>query len=232
MDEKSRDVTPNTPTAQREEPATPTPADEDKVGWLGYVMLAFALVLFSGVFAKSSGALSALDFNAIAGKFGTIKAFGATFMGAAGTGARAGFLFSLSLIPVVMLAMGVMEIIEKKNGLKAAQRLLSPLMRPIMGVPGAGCLILIASFQSADAGAGLTKNLCDDKIITNKERIILSQFQLAGGGMLVNYLSSGAALFSIITVGPLVPLGFILAFKFLGANMMRLYLTMCAKDID
>ena len=152
-------------------------------------------------------------------------------MGSAGTGARAGFLFSLSLIPVVMLAMGIMEIIEKKNGLKAAQKMLSPLLRPLMGVPGVGCIVIIASFQSADAGAGLTKNLFDDNIITERERVILAQFQLAGGGLLVNYLSSGAALFSFITVGALVPLAVILAFKFIGANMMRGYLSLRVKDL-
>ena len=45
---------------------------EEKVGWVGYLMLVFALIFFSGVFAKTTGALSALDFNMIAGNFGAI----------------------------------------------------------------------------------------------------------------------------------------------------------------
>lgn len=204
---------------------------EEKVSWVGYVILVFAIIFFSGIFAHQKDALAALDFNTIAGKFGTVKAFGATFMGSAGTGARAGFLFSLSLFPVVMLAMGVVEVIDQLGGLKAAQKLLTPLLRPLMGIPGISGLALIASFQSADAGAGMTKMLRENGQITDKERLIFSQFQLSGGGLLTNYLSSGAALFSFLTVAPLVPLAMIIAFKIIGANMIRFGLNKFIKDV-
>jgi len=76
----------------------------------GYVALIFAIVFFSGVFAAEKGALGALNFNIINGKFGTLKDFAkATFYGGGGIGARDGFLFAITLFPGVMLALGIVE---------------------------------------------------------------------------------------------------------------------------
>ena len=155
---------------------------DKKITWISYVALLFAIIFFSGIFAAHKGAISALDFNTIAGKFGVIKEFGKTFLGSAGTGARAGFLFALSLIPVTMLAMGVVEIIDQLGGLRAAQKLLTPLLKPLMGLPGATGLALITSMQSSDAGAGLTRGLKDAGIINEKERIIFAQFRVSSSG--------------------------------------------------
>ena len=204
---------------------------DKKITWISYVALLFAIIFFSGIFAAHKGAISALDFNTIAGKFGVIKEFGKTFLGSAGTGARAGFLFALSLIPVTMLAMGVVEIIDQLGGLRAAQKLLTPLLKPLMGLPGATGLALITSMQSSDAGAGLTRGLKDAGIINDKERIIFAQFQLSGGGLITNYLSSGAVLFAFLTVPSIIPLALIFAFKIIGANMTRVYLNKMEKDL-
>lgn len=202
-----------------------------KVTWVSYVALLFAIIFFSGLFAAQKGAISALDFNTVAGKFGVIKEFGKNFMGSTGTGARAGFLFALSLIPVTMLAMGVVEIIDQLGGLRAAQKLLTPLLRPLMGLPGAAGLALITSMQSSDAGAGLTRGLKDADIINEKERIIFAQFQLSGGGLITNYLSSGAVLFAFLTVPSIIPLALIFAFKIIGANITRIYINKIEKDL-
>lgn len=197
------------------------------VPWYGYAALIFAIIFFSGIFNSAKSWLVAFDFNVICGKFGVVQGLNgtvATFAGKAGTGARDGFLFALGLFPSVMLALGVVEIVDHLGGLKAAQKLLSPILRPILGIPGITGLALVSSLQSTDAGAGMTRSLRENNEITEKERLVFAAFQFSAGGTITNYLSTGAALFSFILVPIIVPLGVIFVFKIIGANLMRLYL--------
>jgi len=46
-----------------------------------------------------------------------------------------------------------MKIVEYCGGLKAAQKLLTPILRPIIGIPGICYVALFSSLQSTDAGA-------------------------------------------------------------------------------
>lgn len=208
------------------------PQDKElKVPIVGYFALVFAIVFFSGVFASSKGWVSALDFNVINGKFGTMKdAAKATFSGQGGLGARDGFLFAFSLLPSVMLALGVVEIIEHLGGLKAAQKLLTPVLRPILGIPGIAGLALVSSMQSTDAGAGMTRALRESGDITENERTVFSAFQFSAGGTITNYLATGAALFSIIKVPIILPLALIFVLKVFGANLVRIYLNKFEKE--
>lgn len=202
-----------------------------KVPKWGYIALIFALLFFSGMFHGTKGWLSALDFNTLNGTYGTMKdAAKATFTGMGGTGARDGFLFAIGLIPACMLALGVVEVVDHLGGLKAAQKLLTPLLRPLIGIPGISGLALISSLQSTDAGAGMTKSLRDANLITEKEKTVFAAFQFSAGGTITNYLSTGAALFSFITVPILLPLIVIFVMKIFGANVMRLYLSRVMKE--
>ncbi|WP_110955247.1 nucleoside recognition domain-containing protein [Anaerosinus massiliensis] len=197
------------------------------VPWYGFVALIFAILFFSGIFNSASGALKALDFSALLGKYGSVQAPNGgltTFTGKAGLGARDGFLFALSLAPSVMLALGVVEIVTHLQGLKAAQKLLTPILRPLLGIPGIAGLALISSLQSTDAGAGMTKALRTENQITDKERLIFCQFQFSAGGTITNYLATGSALFAALTVPIILPLVVLFAFKIFGANLMRIYL--------
>lgn len=113
--------------------------------------------------------LSAFDFSTLIGKFGTVKTLGKdTFVGTGGLGARGGFMFALSLVPSVMLAIGCLEVLSHYGAIKAAHKLLTPLLRPLLGVPGLTGLALITDLQSTDAGAALTKELYDQDLITKK----------------------------------------------------------------
>ncbi len=202
-----------------------------KVPIAGYIALIFAIIFFSGILGSAKGWLSAFDFNVINGKFGLIQAAKpVTFIGKGGVGAKAGFLFALSLIPSVMLALGIVEVVEHLGGLKAAQKLLTPILRPILGVPGIAGLALVSSLQSTDAGAGMTRALREEDVITEKEKTIFCAFQFSAGAPITNYLSSGAALFSFLTVPIIVPLGLIFVMKVVGANVMRLYLNKVVKE--
>lgn len=185
------------------------------------ISLLIAAVVFSGLLSGTKGWSSAFDFITLSGTFGTIKA-GATFVGNDGTGVKAGFLLALSLVPSVMLAMGVVSVVEHTGGLKVAQRLLTPVLRPVFGLPGNVSLALIASLQSTDAGAGMTKTLYDEGMITDKERTIFAQFQFSGCGAINNYLSIGSMVFANIIVPMILPLLVILVLKIFAANMTRL----------
>ena len=200
-----------------------------KVPAAGYVVLFLAIVVFSGLLAKHAG-WNMFDFDTLNGKFGVIKSATNNFMGSGGVGARAGFMFALSLVPGVMLALGLMEIVEYYGGLKAAQKLLTPILRPLMGIPGICCVALVSSLQSTDAGAGMTKQLRAAGDITNKELLIFSAFQFTAGGVIGNYLASGSALVSVMTVPIVTPLVVMLVMKLFGANMMRLYVHYFVKE--
>jgi len=200
-----------------------------KVPYYGYIALIIAIVIFSGVMSKIGGWISVLDFNVLNGNFGTI-AGKATFRGSGGNGARDGFMFAFGLIPAVMLALGIVEVVDYLSGLKAAQKLLTPILRPLMGIPGITGLALVSSLQSTDAGAGMTKMLREEDFVTEDEKTIFCAFQFSAGGTLTNYFSSGAALFSFLTVPIIVPLAVMFVLKVLGANLMRMYLRHVVKE--
>lgn len=197
---------------------------------------------------------SVFDFNTLNGKFGsvivpdskgTIKAADSkaesgeaalgkgNFSGKGGEGARQGFMFALTLVPTTMFALGMVAVLEHYGALEAMRRIFSVILRPVMGVPGDTGLAMIASFQSTDAGAALTRSLYDEKMLTTKERDIFTMFQFSAGATITNFLGSGAALLALTSAaGEKVPvtIGLCFAvmffFKFFGANLMRLYLNM------
>ncbi|MDU4959082.1 MAG: nucleoside recognition domain-containing protein [Sporomusaceae bacterium] len=212
------------------EPTRRADADRCRVPWTGYAALVFAVIFFSGLFAGGKSWTAVLDFNALNGQFGTMKeAARATFYGMGGQGARDGFLFAFSLVPAVMLALGVVEVVEHLGGLRAAQRLLTPVLRPLLGLPGVAGLALISSLQSTDAGASMTKTLREDGLLTEREKTVFAAFQFTAGGTITNYLSTGSALFAFISVPILIPLVVIMLLKVCGANIMRLYLRAVVK---
>ena len=204
--------------------------DKLVVPWYGYVALIFAIVVFSGVMAKQAQWLTVFDFNTINGNFGVMKD-AKTIQGQGGMGARDGFMFALTLIPSVMLALGFVEVIDHLGGLKAGQKLLTPILRPLLGLPGITGLALVTSIQSTDAGAGMTKMLRETDCINEKERTIFSAWQFSGGGTITNYFASGAAAFAIITVPIAVPLVVIFVLKCFGSTLMRLYLRYLVKEV-
>lgn len=197
-----------------------------QVPWTGYVTFFIAILLFSGIFSSSDGWLKALDFNVLNGSFGKIqgaeKAF--TFRGVGGSGARDGFLFALELIPAVILALGLVNVIDGLGGLKAAQKLMSPILKPLLGVPGVAALANIANMQSTDAAAGMVKELVDAGDVSDNERSVIITYQTSASAFITNYFSSGAAVFSFMLVPIIVPIVVMLVFKIIGANLMRLYL--------
>lgn len=203
------------------------PTNEWKVGPAAYIALICAILFFSGLFMKVNGMkwLSAFDFTTLGGAFGTMKEPAKnTFLGAGGVSAKAGFLFALSLIPTVMLALGVLEIFSHYGAIRAAHKLLTPLLRPLLGIPGLTGLALITDLQSTDAGAVLTKELYDENQITKKELVVMGAWQYSGAGLINNYFAIGSALFAFLTAPVIIPLILMFVLKFVGAIFVRVVL--------
>ncbi|WP_333001928.1 nucleoside recognition domain-containing protein [Vibrio coralliilyticus] len=213
-----------------------------KVTWGCYVALAFAVIFFSGLM-KSGEWYGVLDFTTLNGSFGQVaynvtetadgvEAATTSLRGKGGSGARDGFIFALTLIPTVMFALGVINVLEYYGALDAARKLLTPLLRPLMGIPGSSGLALIASLQSTDAGAAMTRQLKDEGRLTKRETDVFTMFQFTAGATIVNFFSSGAVLFTLtLTDGSLavtssigLAVAIMFVFKFVGANLFRIYL--------
>lgn len=194
-----------------------------KLTWKSWVSLAFLIIMFSGLFESSSLPLRALDINALTGQFGEI-ADGLNFTGANGTGANAGFLFALSLLPVTALAMGILEVVEAMGAMEAARKVFSPILRPIWGISGNAGVAFIASFTSSDVTAVMTKKLYEEGQITDDERTIFVSYQYSSSAVISNVISTQAPLLPII----LYPMGAIIVvlvvFKTLGSTCMRLWI--------
>lgn len=205
-----------------------------KVGWLGYAAFLFAILVFSGAFSSSDGWLRVFDFNVLNGSFGKIEGAGQsfTFRGAGGSGARDGFLFCFELIPAVILALGLVNVVDGLGGLKAAQKLMSPILKPLLGVPGISALANIANMQSTDAAAGMVKELVDAGEVTDQERSVIITYQTSASAFITNYFSSGAAVFGFMLVPIIVPIIVMFVFKIIGANLMRLYLKTYCKEVS
>ena len=207
--------------------------NQSKVGLGAYIALAVAILFFSGLFMKVEGMkwLSAFDFTTLGGTFGTMKDPAKnTFIGAGGVSAKAGFLFALSLAPTVMLALGCLEVLTHYGAIRAAHKLLTPLLHPLLSLPGKTGLALITDLQSTDAGAALTKELYDEGEITIKELTIMGAWQYSGAGLINNYFAIGSALFSVLKLPIILPLMLMFALKFAGGMFVRFVLNTVYKE--
>ena len=236
--EKEKTMEENVPTEETAQSSSDLVGKDLPVGWKGYAMLFVAFIFFSGlaVIAATSWEqnwLKTFDFAILGGKFGTMMdPAKATFQGQGGAGARGGFLMALTLFPTVMFALGFIEVVDHYGGLRAAQKLMNPLLRPLLGIPGLTGLALISSLQSTDAGSGMTKALFDEGLITEKEKTIFAAFQFTAGGTIPNYLSLAAAVMSALVMPLLWPLLVVMVFKVIGANIVRFGINRFVKELD
>lgn len=196
---------------------------ENKVTWKGWISLILLIVLFSGAFTNAEGPLSAFDFSNLTGKFGGIYE-GVNFKGQGGTGAREGFLFALTLLPTVCLAVGLIEVVEHLGGMRAATKLFTPILRPLLGISGSAGLAFVSSFTSSDVGAALTKELTESGELTDDERTIFTAYQYAGSAVILNTFGTQAPLLPIIVLAPGPIIVVLWICKVLGANIVRFVL--------
>lgn len=236
------------------EQTTPDLKKERPIGIGSFIALLFAMVFFSGVmggqdwfgwkwwgvfdFTTLNGAFGRVAADVKAGGEGVLEVAKTTYRGVGGRGAMEGFLFAFGLIPAVMFALAMINVLEHYGALDAARKLLTPILRPILGIPGSSALAMIGSLQSTDVGASLTRQLSDEKMLTEDQRDVFIMFQFSAGAMITNFFSSGAVLFTLMMadgITPAVPasigLCFIVMFvmKLFGANVLRLIFGMTSK---
>ena len=206
--------------------------DQQKVYWYSYVILLIAIIMFSGLMERvpeSWNVLKIFDFSTLNGRFGNIAGAKGNFQGAGGVGARAGFLFALGLAPAIIFALGIVRIVDGYGGLAAGEKLISPLFKPLLGIPGICGLAFITSLQSTDGAAGMTKQLYESGAITDKERTLFCMLQLSGDGTVTNYFGTVAAAFlpyfTATSIPVILPFIIILLCKVLGVNILRVILS-------
>lgn len=202
--------------------------ENNKITLKGWISLAVLIILFSGIFKDFAGPLKAFDFQNLCGNFGLISGK-MNFHGQNGTGINEGFLFALTLIPSIMFAMGIINVAESTGAFKAAEKLFTPLLKPLLGIPGTAGLAFVSSFTSTDVAAVLTKELAEEKLITDDERTIFASYQYAASAVIVNTMTCGAPLIPIskLSIGLILALEFFV--KIFGANIVRFILYYKAK---
>ncbi len=211
------------------EKITGNPLLNRPVKWYGYVALVLGILFFSGLLDNFLGGV--LDFNTLLGTFGKLGkltegsgSLASNFVGTGGDGAKNALMQSISCWPAVMLALAIISVIEHYDGLAAAQRLLTPILKPLLGISGSAGLALVGSLQSADAGAAMTNEIYNLQLISEKERNIFTAFQFTGGACITNMLLIGAVFLPVISnIGMKIGIPFIVVFcgKILSANIVR-----------
>lgn len=194
------------------------------VGIGAWIALVFLILILSGAFRESEGALKVLDFTNLSGNFGTIGDTGANFIGKGGTGAKDGFMAGLNLIPAVMFFCGLLAVFEQLGAFKASDILFRPLLRPMLGIPGKAGVAFISSFTGSDVAAVMTRDLVDAGDMTDDERTVFVAYQYAGSACINNTITGGAPIlaFSPIALGPVIIIQFVC--KVIGANIVRMIL--------
>lgn len=204
-----------------------------KVRPIGYIALVLGIIMFSGVMTNNPTFLKFWDYSNLTGKFGALGESVKNIQGSGGSGARDGFMYAMTVWPSISLALALINVIEGMDGLKAGQRLLNPLLKPLLGIPGWCSLALVAGLTaSTDAGTVLTLDLVENDLVNERELSIFGCFNFVASGYIgsaltlagtyVPYLNEyGIGLWLVLLVGVLG--------KFLAGNMMRLYITLTSR---
>ena len=81
-------------------------------------------------------------------------------------------------------SLGIISITDGLGGLRAAQQLMTPVLKPLLGIPGICSLALIANLQNTDAAAGMTKELAQEGEITERDKVIFAAYQTSGSAII------------------------------------------------
>lgn len=191
----------------------------------GVISFGVILVSFSGIFADVKGPLRILDFQTFIGSFGTIiNGAQPGIVGSGGYGIKEGFFQAINMAPNMIFSVAFIAVAEHFHGLRMAQKLLTPILKPLAGIPGVAAGVLITNWQSSDASAGLTLSLYQDGLIKSDERDIITAYCFVAAATIGVFFSVGAMMFPylVISTGPLLLL--LMVMKFVSANLMRLYI--------
>ena len=201
---------------------------DERPGIRGFVALILFVLIFSGAL-QNVPVLKALDFNNMVGAFGTIAGAEGNFQGSGGIGSKEGFMVAFAQLPLLMLAMGIVELATANKALLAAKILFTPILRPLLGIPGAAGLTLVSSLNSSDGGAVMTADPFERGYLTENERTIFVGFQFPSSGMIVATVTL-LAMAPMLSVSPLVIFGVLLVMKFVAGNFIRVIISRKKRD--
>lgn len=201
-----------------------------EISWKGWTSLLLFILCFSGILPWLSGKYPSLswmayfDFSLMIGRFGTDLVNARESFGAA-----RGFMEAFLLFPPVMLALGLVEIFEYYGALKVAEKIFHPLLKFILGIPGVAGLAFVMSINCSDAAAIMTRELRQEKELTEDERTTFVAYQYPSTSTIINTLGAGGALLPISLLAPGIIIGIQLIVKLIGANLVRLLLYLRGK---
>ena len=199
---------------------------KEKLGIAAYIWFLILFLFFSGAFRGAPAPFNLLDLSTYQGQFGTIVEGAAPgFAGKGGTGLSNLFTTVLTIAPPIMFCMGVIEVVDHYGGLKVARKLLTPILKPLMGVPGEGAVVLISNLQSSDTSLALIKGLRDNGTIDDKQQKILIAYSLPGAALIGMMITYGVLFYPYLTTSTGVILIAVILAKFIVANLMRFFLT-------
>ncbi len=184
---------------------------------VGYLSLIFAILFFSGIFSKATDWKQILDFQAIVGSYGEDVVM------TGGAGVKEGFMQAVYIAPVMIFSVAFIGCIEYLGGLRAAQRLLTPLLKPLLGVPGVCGLAMILNLQSSDASAAVARRLYDEGRINARERERLVAYEFIAAATIGVFFSNGAILLPYFACNVGIVLLLLIVMKFVAGNFIRLY---------
>ena len=120
---------------------------DERPGIRGFVALILFVLIFSGAL-HNVPVLKALDFNNMVGAFGTIAGAEGNFQGSGGIGSKEGFMVAFAQLPLLMLAMGIVELATANKALLAAKILMEKVNNFMAGgnkalipIISAGCVL-------------------------------------------------------------------------------------------
>lgn len=120
---------------------------DERPGIRGFVALILFVLIFSGAL-QNVPVLKALDFNNMVGAFGTIAGAEGNFQGSGGIGSKEGFMVAFAQLPLLMLAMGIVELATANKALLAAKILMEKVNNFMAGgnkalipIISAGCVL-------------------------------------------------------------------------------------------
>lgn len=199
---------------------------DKKVNIGSWISLVVLILILSGAFRTMEGPLKVIDFTNLSGAFGKIGDTGATLIGKGGYGAKDGFMAGFNLIPPVMFFCGLLEVFKQLGAFEAGTILFTPLLRPLLGIPGNCGIAFISSFTGSDVAAIMTRDLYRNGEITDDERTIFATYQYAGSACINNTITGGAPLIAICPVALGIVIIIEVICKLVGANIMRLIIFM------
>ncbi len=205
--------------------------EKDGVGFKEYLVFLLGLLFFSGLFQKGPGPLKILDLQTYLGQFGTIvEGASPGILGSGGYGLKYMFLQSLTIAPGIFFAVAVVNVVDYYGGMKAAGKLLSPILGFLMGVPGESSLAIIANLETTDGSTAIVKELYENKKITSDQRDILSSYLFTGTAIIGMMVSYGIWFLPQLKYGQGAVFLVVIVMKFVSGNMMRLYLKFANKN--